>query len=174
MSCIVYLMRHGIAADSGPGMNDAERALTEEGTNKTERVAQGLKRLGVKPEVILSSPLRRAEETAQVTAAVIAADVTVEIYPPLSPGYDPRDLLLGLRAYRRVSEILLVGHQPDLGELASHLLTGAARLAPLPFKKAAAAAIAVGSIPPRAVGSLLWFLTPMQLRAVGRAGDRDE
>jgi phosphohistidine phosphatase len=168
MSCTLYLMRHGIAADRGAGMDDAERALTEEGISKTKRVAHGLERLGAAPQVVLTSPLRRAEETAQLTAAVIAPSVTVEIYPPLSPSHDPREVIQGLRAYRGAAEILLVGHQPDLGELASYLVTGSARLAALPFKKAGVAAIAVAALPPRAAGSLQWFLTPMQLRAIGR------
>jgi phosphohistidine phosphatase len=168
MSITLYIMRHGIAAEAAPGMNDAERALTEEGIDKTTRVAYGLKRLDVSPQVVLTSPLRRAEETAQIAAAVIAPGATVEIYPPLSPGHDPRDVVQGLKAYRRASEILLVGHQPDLGELASYLISGSSRLAALPFKKAGTAAIGVGSVPPRTAGSLLWFLTPMQLRAIGR------
>jgi phosphohistidine phosphatase len=170
MGCTLYLMRHGIAAEASPNANDAERALTEEGTRKTKAAALGLKRLGVTPQAFLTSPLRRAEETAQLVAAVLAPEASVQIYPPLAPGYDPRETLRGLRDYRQAQEILLVGHQPDLGELASFLLTGSAGLAPLPFRKTATAAIAVGSLPPRGSGSLTWFVTPLQLRAIGTKG----
>lgn len=166
MSVLLYLMRHGIAADPTPGMSDADRALTAEGVRKTTRVAIGLRTLGAKPDLILSSPLRRAEETARLVADVLAPGAAVELYPPLAGGLSPQDVVKGLRPHRRARELLLVGHQPDLGDLASYLLTGAATLAPLPFKKAGVAAIALGSVPPRSPGILEWFLTPSQLRAI--------
>lgn len=167
MAIVVYLMRHGIAADPVAGMSDADRALTAEGTQKTKRVAAGLQKLGVKPQLIVSSPLRRAEETARIVGEILAGGVAIELYPPLAGGCAPDDLLKGLRPHRGLSELLLVGHQPDLGNLASYLLTGSANLAPLPFKKAGVAAVTLGSMPPRSAGMLEWFLTPGQLRAIG-------
>jgi phosphohistidine phosphatase len=166
MSVLVYLMRHGIAADPAPGTSDAGRALTPEGVRKTERVGAGLQALGVAPDLILSSPLRRAEETARLVADVLAPDHAVELYPALAGGFRPEDIVKGLRPHREARELLLVGHQPDLGELASYLLTGSPTLVPLPFKKAGVAAITVGAMPPRSPGTLEWFLTPAQLRAI--------
>jgi phosphohistidine phosphatase len=170
MSCTIYLMRHGIAAPASPGSGDFERPLTEDGVRKTLRAAKGLSRLGIAPAAVLSSPLRRAEETAQLVASVLAPALVTEIYPPLAPGHDPRDLLDGLRPRRKLHEILLVGHQPDLGELASYILTGSTNLVPLPFKKAGTAALLVAGLPPRGAGSLQWFLTPGQLRALAKSG----
>jgi phosphohistidine phosphatase len=167
MVCTLYLMRHGIAAEPARGTDDADRALTDEGVRKTTQVAIGLKRLGVELDGILSSPLRRAEETARLVADVVSPTLAVELYPPLSAGATAQDILKGLRPARRETRLLLVGHQPDLGDLASYLMTGSASLAPLPFKKAAVAAITVASLPPRATGLLEWFLTPGQLRAIG-------
>lgn len=169
MSLLIYLMRHGIAADAAPGMNDADRALTAEGVSKTERVAVGLHKLGANPDLVLSSPLRRAEETARLVADVVNPKGQVELYPPLAGGFAIEDILKGLRPHRGARELLLVGHQPDLGELASHLLTGSARLIPLPFKKAGVAAIVVGAMPPRLPGTLEWFLTPGQLRSIANS-----
>ena len=166
MSVLLYLMRHGVAEDAGPGMSDAERALTADGIQKTKRVALGLKKLGIKPELIVSSPLRRAEQTARLVAEAVASDARLELQAFLAGG-TPEEVVKGLRPHRDCSEIVLVGHQPDLGELASHLLTGSASLTPLPFKKAGVAAIAVGTLPPRSAGMLEWFLTAAQLRAIG-------
>ena len=166
MSVLIYLMRHGIAADPTAGMNDADRALTAEGVRKTTRAAVGLSELGVKPDLILSSPLRRAEETARLVADVLTPGPAVELYPPLAGGFAAADIIKGLRPHRQAHELLLVGHEPDLGELASYLLTGSANLAPLPFKKAGVAAITVGAVPPRSAGLLEWFVTPGQLRAI--------
>ena len=66
MTHTIYLVRHGIAADAGPGERDADRALTTDGKHKLKQIAAGLKVLGVAPAVILASPLRRTRETADV------------------------------------------------------------------------------------------------------------
>ena len=170
MACTIVLFRHGIAAEAKRGSPDAERALTEEGTDKTRRAALGLKELGIAPDVVLTSPLRRAEETAAIACRVLAPESKPEIYPPLAPGHDPREVLDELRRYGKALQIVLVGHQPDLGALASHLLTGSSSLVPLPFKKAGAAAITVPSLPPRRAGVLDWFVTAAALRAIARNG----
>jgi phosphohistidine phosphatase len=168
MSCILYLIRHGIAGPADSTTNDADRQLTDDGVRKMKRAASGLKRLGVVPDVILSSPLRRAEQTAAAVASILDPGCAVTIYPPLAPGNAVKDVLRGLGHHRGARHIMLVGHQPDLGELASHLLTGSTGIVPLPFKKGAVAAIQVASLPPRAPGSLEWFMAPGQLRAIGR------
>jgi len=165
MTCTLYLMRHGIAAEPTRTTSDADRALTEEGVRKTTRVAIGLQTLGIEPDAILSSPFRRAEETARLVADILTPSLAVELYPPLAAGATPQDILKGLKA-RRASQLMLVGHQPDLGDLASYLMTGSASQAPLPFRKAGVAAITVASLPPRTAGLLEWFLTPGQLRAI--------
>ena len=168
MSCTLYLVRHGIAEVGDQSTADADRRLTEEGTRKMTGAARGLKRLGVAPDAILSSPLRRAAETAARIAAVVAPDVDVQTYRPLAPGQGAKAVLRGLAGHRGAQQLILVGHQPDLGELASYLLSGSPDVVPLPFKKGAVAAIRVESLPPRAAGQLEWFLTPRQLRAIGR------
>src|SRR5438552_331408 len=101
MSCMIYLVRHGIAGPATAEVNDANRSLTAEGVRKMTSAAAGLKRLGVVPDAVLSSPLRRAEETAAVLARVLAAHLEVEIYPSLAPGHGAADVLNGLTAYRR-------------------------------------------------------------------------
>jgi phosphohistidine phosphatase len=166
MSCTIYLVRHGIASAAAVGTSDADRALTPEGARKMTRIAAGLRRLGPVPDVILSSPLRRAEETARLLATGLTPKGSVEIYPPLAPGHDAGDVLKGLQVHRRARAVMLVGHQPDMGEIASFLLTGSTSLVPLQFKKGGVAAIAVAAVPPRSSGTLLWFLTPKQLRLI--------
>src|SRR5438552_3029245 len=133
MSCTIYLVRHGIAGDATAGISDAARALTPGGARKVTRIAAGLKRLGVVPDVILSSPLRRAEETAKLLAAVLTPDAAVGIYAPLAPGHPTADVVKGLQEHRRARAVMLVGHQPDMGEIASFLLTGSASLVHLDF-----------------------------------------
>ena len=137
MSVVVYLMRHGIAEEPSRGVSDADRALTEDGVRKTTRVAEGLRALGVVPDAILSSPLRRADETARIAGGILAPDCAIT-FTPLLAGDTPTEAIAKcLRPPRAARQVMLVGHQPGLGELASDLMTGAADLSPLPFKKAA-------------------------------------
>jgi phosphohistidine phosphatase len=167
MAVMLYLMRHGIAEDATREMSDAERALTDEGISKTTQIADGLATLDVQLDAILSSPLRRAEETARIVARVLAPDCEIELTPLLAGGIHAETIVTGLRLPRRATQVLLVGHQPDLGDLASYLLTGSEHRVRIPFKKAGMAAIEVDGMPPKAAGILHWFATPALLRQAG-------
>ena len=169
MSCTLYLLRHGIAEPRRKEGTDADRRLTPEGISKTSRAMSGLKRLGVVPDLVLSSPLQRAMETAAIAVEVLRSELKVEAYPLLAPGHAAAEVLAGMKTYRRAQQIVLIGHQPDLGELASYLLSRSPDLVPLAFKKAGVAAIEVASVPPTTEGRLLWFLTPQQLRLIGHS-----
>ena len=161
----LFLVRHGIAED-GLGIDDGARQLTDDGRRRMGKVARGLKELGVQPQVFLASPLVRAQQTAAILAAILAPRLAVETCAPLAIGGDLDEVLAELGAYRGMGEVMLVGHQPSLGELASLLLTGEPYRVPLPFKKGAVAAIEVGALPPRAPGELLWFVPSKLLRGV--------
>jgi len=163
VSHILYLVRHGIAEVANPS-GDADRRLTADGVRKLRQAGLGLKRLGVVPDLVLSSPLRRAEETARVLAKILAQDVSVDVYPSLAPGIPMDEILRGLRPHPDARHVILVGHQPGLGELASQLLTGSPTLAMLPFRKGGVAAIEISALPPREAATLQWFVTPKQLR----------
>src|SRR5689334_2900287 len=91
----LYFLRHGIAADTGPeDSGDAGRPLTEEGIDKLKEAARGLRRLGVRPDVLLSSPLVRARQTAEIVRK--AFGIESRLVDALAPGCDItrlRDLL---------------------------------------------------------------------------------
>src|SRR6266404_6053326 len=166
---LLMLLRHGIAEDAAPGEPDAERRLTGEGKRKVREVAAGMRALKLPVDVILTSPLRRARETAEVVAAEHDLDETsVIVTPALAPAAAREALFAAIGSHARADGIVVVGHQPDLGELASVLLVGTPGLVPLPFKKAGLAGISVVSLPPRGAGTLEFFLTPGQLRRIGR------
>src|SRR5262245_1357541 len=98
--CLLYLVRHGIAVDASAKISDAERGLTADGARKVTQIARGLRRMGIHPDVILSSPLRRAEETAMLLGEELSPDHPIEVQPLLAPGSAPNELLLALRAHR--------------------------------------------------------------------------
>ena len=163
---ICYLVRHGIAEARSPERADGERALTAEGIRKMRQAVAGLHRLDVKPGAIWSSPLCRAQETADLLATGLEIKSSA-ICAALAPEGDQTALLAAMRT--APAPLMLVGHQPDLGMLASRLLTGDADGVFLSFKKGGVACITWNGHEPAGHGQLEWFLTPAQLRLIGRA-----
>ena len=168
----IILFRHGPAGsrNSERWPNDALRPLTVRGRERTRRAARGLGTLLARQPVILTSPFKRAKQTADLLAEELLVSSPVA-EPALEPGASQRALLQKLAKTKSDECVVLVGHEPDLGALAGRLLTGSAAV--LPLKKAGACSIHfVGALEP-AAGKLDWFLTPRVLRRVGRrAGKR--
>ena len=161
----LYLVRHAIAEDSSSTGRDADRALTREGEAKMRRIAQGLRAIELRLDLILTSPYRRTAETADILAAVLGG-VERRVVAELAAAGDTGALLAALRPYRQIEAVALVGHQPDLGHLASHIMTGSPDLCPLPFKKGGVACLEIPSPRGNLRGDLAWFMTPKQLRAL--------
>lgn len=163
----LYLIRHAIAEDPGR-RSDAERALTEEGKSKMIEIARGLAALGVELDLVLTSPLRRARETAEIVAAALGP-VPIEVLSELASGAGAAAGARGLASYLRFESVAAVGHEPDLGELAALLLAGGPTSAAIRFRKGGVAALDLdtGARPLRAV--LDWLATPKLIRSV-RAG----
>jgi phosphohistidine phosphatase len=171
----LYLMRHGIAADLGEGgvLKDADRPLTLEGRARMKQAADGVRKLDLKFNVILTSPYLRARQTAEVVAEVLDLQHKVKILDSLAPGRafiegegKHAEIFLELGAYQ-FDRALLVGHMPDLSELASFLLTGNRNLN-IEFRKGSLCALEIASLPPRGPGLLRWLMTPKQLRLLGK------
>ena len=162
----LYLIRHGLAEERGEAWpDDAKRPLTEEGKSRLGKEARGLSRIGVTFDVILTSPLVRARQTAEVFAGSLEPRPHLTNVDSLTPDGSYQALLAELAKHARRERIALVGHEPSIGELAARLI-GSRH--PLPFKKGAICCISVDSLPPSGPGSLLWFLTPKILRRLGR------
>lgn len=161
---ILYLVRHGIAVEQGtPGFKDAERPLTEEGIERMQKAARGLARQLDPPDLIASSTLLRAKQTAEIHAAALQSRDGVAEWPELSPASAPHQTinLLTERAASHKS-VMLVGHEPHISSLAA-LLLGAAPYS-ITFKKGATCALMCARVPTPGKAELLWFLTPKQLR----------
>lgn len=159
----IFLVRHAIAAERGEAWpEDAERPVTKRGAERMRQAARGLVALGVTFDVILTSPLVRAVETADILAAAYRPAPGRDVCPLLAPGTPPARMAAGLEAWAGKRHVALVGHEPDLGQLAAWLI-GAQH--PLPFKKGGACRIDVPALPPSRNGQLIWFATPRMLRA---------
>jgi phosphohistidine phosphatase len=135
----IYLIRHGIAEDHST-KPDADRVLTDRGKEKMAKGVEGMRKLGIQLDLILSSPLKRARQTADIVAAGLSAGKLEEV-AELSPGTNPSLVVNVIRRYRECKAIALVGHEPDLSRLTSFLLTGSANSCDFDFKKGGMAGI---------------------------------
>ncbi|TCO85244.1 phosphohistidine phosphatase SixA [Chthoniobacter flavus] len=115
---LLYLLRHA-DADTVAASDDA-RALSEKGIDQAQKVARFCEAHDMQLSLILTSPLRRAHETAKPMAAALRAELM--IVPWLASGMHPEAALEELRAYRSQTSVMLVGHEPDFSQLAAHLL----------------------------------------------------
>jgi phosphohistidine phosphatase len=164
----LYIIRHGIAVTRGTEgfSDDSKRPLTPEGKEKIRDIAKGLKRFGVGLDWIVSSPLVRAAETADIVAATLDSNVAVDRSEALRPGGPPEALIAFLSKQPSRRSVLVAGHEPDLGELAARLI-GAGRHAGLAFKKGGCCLITFEQFPPKTAGKLVWWLTPRVMRKLG-------
>jgi phosphohistidine phosphatase len=163
--CELYLVRHAIAAERGDEWpDDAKRPLTERGIARFKTVVHGVNLLDVAIDEIFTSPLIRAKQTADLLAAGVTGKPPVKLLDALAPGHTAAQGMSQLARAARRRRIALVGHEPDLGELAAHLI-GAQRA--LPFKKGGVCRIDVESLTSRRAGALIWFATPRMLRHIG-------
>src|SRR5215831_5241928 len=110
----VYILRHGIAEKMGSGGSDAERALTPKGRQKLRQVMRLARAAAVRPSIILTSPLVRAVQTAEVAAAIFAYRREVVRTNVLLPTASPQEVWQELRSRKNEPELLLVGHEPLL------------------------------------------------------------
>jgi phosphohistidine phosphatase len=156
----VYLIRHGIAAERGPLYpDDAKRPLTSEGMRAMRKVVQGLDELGVRFDLIITSPLLRTRQTAEIVATS-RGKPAVRTTAALAPEGTPADVVREI-AKQTGKRLALVGHEPNIGELAAHLIGATS---PLPFKKGAICRIDIDAFPPAGTGELRWFMPPRALR----------
>jgi len=154
----IYLLRHAIAEDARPGQADAERALTNEGREKLRRVLKRAAAAGVAPDEILSSPLRRAVETAAVAAESLGYQGQVVKTRALGLDASPYDTWEEIRARKDQRAILLASHEPLMSNLVAFLLDSPALQ--VDMKKAALVRVDCDRFGPQPRGVLKWMLTP--------------
>jgi phosphohistidine phosphatase len=162
----LYLLRHGIAVERGTRgfEDDFSRPLTPKGRRQLRKTAGAFKKLGRKFDLILSSPLLRAKQTAEIVATELHLRKRLRYSNALAPGGLASILLRQLnRAKPAPKKILLVGHEPDLSRLISLLVNGRLQLQ-LDFKKGALCKLEAESLRAGACAKLAWLLTPKQLK----------
>ena len=159
----MILFRHGPAArrDANRWPDDSVRPLTLLGAQLIRAAAEGLARIEPDVEQVVSSPFARTRQTARVLADVLDTGETEEL-AALSPEGPVAEIVQFLSAWASDRDLVLVGHEPDLGRLAGSLLSGSPT--GLPLKKAGACSIRFEGAPREGAGRLAWFLPPKLLR----------
>ncbi len=161
----LYLIRHGIAAERGDEYpDDSKRPLTSHGISALKKEAKALAHMGVDFDHIISSPLVRTKQTAEVFSQTLPSNPSISFSDSLAPAGTPASVFQELAKHMRKERIAIVGHEPNMGELAARLIGARA---PLEFKKGAICRIDFEVFPPKGVGSLRWFMPPRMLRKLG-------
>ena len=158
----LILVRHGPAGrrDAERWPDDALRPLTSRGIERSRDASRGLARVEPGIGLIASSSLARALQTARIFARTLHL-AAVETLDALGPGGSREGILEFLAAHAEVRSVVLVGHEPDLGELTGALLSGSPSR--IPIKKAGACAIAFDAEVRAGAGALRWFLPAKML-----------
>ncbi len=161
---MLYVLRHAEAEDAAQSGRDEERRLTERGRDRMRDAAAGMCALGLRFGTILTSPLARAAETAEIIAAAYSNGPAPRALPALTPGASPAQAAAALAPFARNGRVLMVGHEPQLGGLVSLLLTGSCDAVHVRLKKGVCVALDLPGRFERGGAELRWMLTPRHLR----------
>src|ERR1700728_778589 len=161
---ILYLVRHGIAVDrTDPKCPpEAERPLTARGVQKTRSAALGLRAMGAKPDVMITSPFGCAAQTAEIFSDALRISVDkIRVNDHLNPAANPAQIIKEI-THLRAKKVAFFGHSPHLDLTIAHLAG-----ARTPFTELKKAGVACFEQSGHGAWSLLWILTPKALRDLG-------
>jgi phosphohistidine phosphatase len=161
----LYFLRHAIAADRDADKypDDGQRPLTKDGYEKMVKIARALDKMNVRIEMILSSPLRRARETAEIARKRLHLKKDrLVLIDQLAPLGDTSQLIADIQAKYMFDSLMLVGHEPDLSNLISLLLSGDTSLS-ITMKKGGICCLSVDELVPGKCATLEWLMSPAQL-----------
>lgn len=161
----LYLLRHGLATEPGEGgiKRDSDRPLTAKGERRTCRAGEAMRAMDLSFDLVLTSPYKRARQTAEIIADALDARERLHVAETLAPGGNSRRLIESInRRDPRPGEVLLVGHEPGLSELISVLVFGDAT-GGIVMKKGGLCKLEISSLTHSRCARLEWLLTARQL-----------
>ena len=163
----IYLVRHSNAVDPGtPGYDDdSQRPLTEKGRDKMNKIAIALKTLGVKPDLIVSSPYVRARQTAEIVCKVLKYKGSLAFSDALVPMGNAEDIIHDINGKYNVEELVLVGHEPCLSSLIGVLAANNPELA-INIKNGGICCLSSDDLRVQHSAVLEWLLPPKILSAL--------
>ena len=150
-----YLIRHATAIARGGHVVDEHRSLTPRGRESFRLTARKMAKKGTMPDAIITSPLVRAVQTAEILSEALAFEGKLVVSPELAPGFNVAKLHRILTSFKETYKVVLVGHETDLGEVAGTLLKLGR---PLPLKKGMVVCVKLPPAKQNAQASLKWIL----------------
>ena len=159
----LYVLRHGKAeVFPSAGGKDADRPLTRQGRNEIQHIASWMMRNRCRFTMIATSPLKRAEETAEIVAGVYGLTTSLVVWEELSPGLDFDQLMEQIVSCGDISSLLMIGHEPSLSGCVGRIISDGGT-AEITLRKGGLARI--GNFCPDPVsGTLVWLLSPRHMR----------
>jgi phosphohistidine phosphatase len=161
----LFILRHGNAVEPGtPGFeNDFDRPLIPKGERRLRKAAAAMRKMELSFNLILSSPLLRAKQTAEIVAGELKSKQRLQFSDSLAPGGNVKDLLQQLNEWRPAPEnVLLVGHEPYLSRLIALLVSGSEDAA-IEMKKGGLCKLEASGLHHGRCARLAWLLTPAQM-----------
>jgi len=164
----LFILRHGEAGKKlATGNRDFERSLTVGGQKEVAHIAKSLKDMGIKFDFILTSPLKRAHQTAAIVSKIFKNEKKMKDWDELKPEGNRPELYRKLTQFKLQSSVLIVGHEPYLSDMISEIIfDGKGKHVVL--KKAGLAKIGIISASPKLHGELKWLLTPRHMKNMAR------
>jgi len=160
----LYLIRHAVAEERGEDWpDDNKRPLSDDGASRMRKAARGLDRLGITLDVIVTSPLVRTKQTAEIIANAMNPKPPIVSLESLAPGGTYQEIITDLEKQSKRTRVAIVGHEPGIGEFAARLIGSRHSIE---FKKGAVCRIDVDAIPPSGPGDVRWFMTTKILRSI--------
>jgi len=160
---IIYFLRHANAGERlSNAKKDEKRALDKDGIEQCGIIGRALAALDVQVDTMISSPLKRAAQTASLVGNEISYEGKLQLEPALRPGATFADFRRMLEKYARQETIMVVGHNPNLSEFLGRAISEAGCEASIELKKGAVAKVEMG----RNTAILQWYLTPRILRTL--------
>jgi phosphohistidine phosphatase len=166
----LVLFRHGPAGERDPARwsDDGKRPLTAKGIVKTREASRGLAKIEKGISLVLTSPLVRAEQTAQILRETLGEKAKLVTLAELAPGGSNRAVIAHLAELPASRSVALVGHEPGLGKLAALLALGSGTTGEIKLKKAGAVALFFDGPARAGAGDLAWLLPRRMLAKFAR------
>lgn len=160
----LLILRHGDAGRSSLSPGDSKRSLTSEGRQEVVDLSNGILSLKIKLDGVLTSPLLRAKQTAEIIAKSLKYKGEIKELDSLKPEGNRLEFYSALSKLKQDSTILVVGHEPYLSEMIGEAISQSG--CRINLKKAGMAKIRVTSTLPKIKGELRWLLTPKHLKKI--------
>ena len=157
----IYFLRHGEAEEKSPGTEDKDIPLTSKGAAAISDMSRFLKKKLKAFDLVLTSPLLRARQTADIVSSILDCKGRIKESDNLLVGSTPLEFLDELKGYKGIKHLLVVGHQPHLGVCVAYLTETSEEETGI--KKGGSALVSIDSLK-KGKGRLVWLKAPTDFK----------